>query len=46
MNAPFGKPRRRWEDNITIYLRKLGWEGGEWIHLDQVRNQWEEGGFL
>jgi hypothetical protein len=22
-----GRPRRRWEDNIRIDLREIGWEG-------------------
>ena len=22
---PFGKPRRRWEDNIKMGLREIGW---------------------
>jgi hypothetical protein len=25
-----GRPRHRWEDNIKIDLREIGW-GGEWI---------------
>jgi hypothetical protein len=28
-----GKPRRRWEDNIRMDLREIGWEGVDWIHL-------------
>jgi hypothetical protein len=24
---PFGRPRRRWEDNIRLDLREIGWEG-------------------
>jgi hypothetical protein len=24
---PLGKPRRRWEDNIKMNLREVGWEG-------------------
>jgi hypothetical protein len=24
---PIGRPRRRWEDNIRMYLREIGWEG-------------------
>jgi hypothetical protein len=23
---PLGRPRRRWEDNIKIYLREVVWE--------------------
>jgi hypothetical protein len=33
-----GRPRLKWEDNI-IYLRKMGWEHVEWIHLAQDRDQ-------
>jgi hypothetical protein len=35
-----GRPRRRWEDNIKIYLRKLGWGGRDWIDLAQNKAQW------
>jgi hypothetical protein len=24
---PLGRPRRRWEDNIRIGLREIGWGG-------------------
>jgi hypothetical protein len=27
------------EDNIKIDLRKTGWEGMDWIHLAQNRDQ-------
>jgi hypothetical protein len=33
-------PRRRWEDNIRMNLREIGWEGVDWIHLAQDREQW------
>jgi len=26
-----GRPGRRWEDNIRMDLRKMGWEGVDWI---------------
>jgi hypothetical protein len=29
-----------WEDNIRMDLRELGWEGVDWIHLVQDRDQW------
>jgi hypothetical protein len=35
-----GKPRRRWEDNIKIDLREIGWSGMDWIDLAQDRGQW------
>jgi hypothetical protein len=34
-----GRPRRRWEDNIKMNLRETGWEGMDWIHLAQDRDQ-------
>jgi hypothetical protein len=30
---PLGSPRHRWEDNISVDLRKIGWEGVDCIHL-------------
>jgi hypothetical protein len=36
---PLGRPRRRYEDNIRMDLREIGWEGVDWIHLAQDRNQ-------
>jgi hypothetical protein len=35
-----GRPRRRWEDNITMDLRELGWGGMDWIDLAQD-DQWK-----
>jgi hypothetical protein len=37
---PLGKPRRRWEDNIKMDLRKTGIDGSNWIQLAQDRFQW------
>jgi hypothetical protein len=34
------RPRRRWEDNIKMDVREVGWEGVDWMHLDQDRDQW------
>jgi hypothetical protein len=28
---PHGRPMRRWEDNIKIYLREMGWRDMDWI---------------
>jgi hypothetical protein len=28
---PLGRPRRRWEDNIKIYLQEVGCGGMDWI---------------
>jgi len=33
---PLGKPRRRWEDNITI----VGFGGMDWIELAQDTDRW------
>jgi hypothetical protein len=35
-----GRPRRRWEDNIKIYLRETGIDGTNCIQLAQDRVQW------
>jgi hypothetical protein len=37
---PLGRPRRRWEDNIKMDLRKIGIDGANWIQLAQNRVQW------
>jgi hypothetical protein len=34
-----GIPRRRWEDNIKIYLRKVGWRGMDSIDLPHDRDR-------
>jgi hypothetical protein len=36
---PRGRPRRRWEDNIRMDLKEIVWEGVDWIHLVQDRDQ-------
>jgi hypothetical protein len=37
---PHGRLRHRWEDSITMYLREIGREVVDWIHLTQNRVQW------
>jgi hypothetical protein len=37
---PHGRPRRKLEDNIRMDLREIGYEGVDWMHLDQNRDQW------
>jgi hypothetical protein len=37
---PLGRPRRRWEDNIKMDLRDVGWGGMDWINLAQDRDRW------
>jgi hypothetical protein len=37
---PLERPRRRWEDNIKMDLREVGWGGMDWISLAQDRDRW------
>jgi hypothetical protein len=37
---PVGIPRHRWEDNIKMDFREIGWGGMDWIYLAQDRGQW------
>jgi hypothetical protein len=34
-----GRPRRRWEDNIKLDLREIGFNGANWIRLAQDKFQ-------
>jgi hypothetical protein len=35
-----GKFRHRWEDNIRMDFREMRWEGVDWVHLAQDKDQW------
>jgi hypothetical protein len=35
---PAGRPRRRWENNITTDLQEVGTESMDWIDLAQDRD--------
>jgi hypothetical protein len=37
---PLGRPRRRWEDNINMDLREIGFGDADWIHLAHDRDRW------
>jgi hypothetical protein len=37
---PLGRPRRRWEDNITMDLGEIAWRGMGWNNMAQDRDQW------
>jgi hypothetical protein len=37
---PLGRPRRRWLNNIKMYLVEVGWGGMDWIGLAKDRNRW------
>jgi hypothetical protein len=34
------KSRRRWEGNIKMYLRDIGWCGMDWTDLAQDKDRW------
>jgi hypothetical protein len=40
LRNPEGRPRHTWVDNIKIDLKEVGWDGMDWIHLAQDRDQW------
>ena len=37
---PFGRPRRRWEDNIKMDLEEVGRGCGDWMGLAQDKDRW------
>jgi hypothetical protein len=37
----FGRPKRRWEDNIKMELQEVGCEGMDWIEETQDRDRWQ-----
>jgi hypothetical protein len=36
---PLDKPRRGWEDDINMILKKYKWEDVDWIHLARERGK-------
>jgi hypothetical protein len=38
---PLERCRYRWEDNIRMNLREVGWEGVDWMHLVHDRDKWK-----
>ncbi|KAJ4438655.1 hypothetical protein ANN_14602 [Periplaneta americana] len=43
-----GRPRCRWEDNIKMDLKEMGYDSRDWINLAQYRDRWRglyEGGY-
>jgi hypothetical protein len=38
---PLGRRRRRWENNIKMDLREIGFGDVNWIHLAQDRDRWQ-----
>ena len=39
-NSPIGRPRRRWEDNISMDLEEVGISARNWVDSTQDRNYW------
>jgi len=37
---PLGRPRHRWEDNIRMDLREVGYGCVDWMELAQDRDRW------
>jgi hypothetical protein len=37
---PVGRPRRRYEGNVTIDFQEMGCGGTDWIGLAQDRDRW------
>jgi hypothetical protein len=37
---PLGRPRRRWDDGISMDLSQTGLGGVGWIRLSQDRDRW------
>jgi len=35
-----GRPRRRWEDNIRMDLKAIGFNAGKWVDSAQDRDNW------
>ncbi|KAJ4447346.1 hypothetical protein ANN_09351 [Periplaneta americana] len=39
-NRPLGRPRHKWDDNIKMDLREMGYDDRDWINVAQDRDQW------
>jgi hypothetical protein len=37
---PLGRPRRKWENNIKMDLREVGYGCVDWMELAQDRDRW------
>jgi hypothetical protein len=39
MKRKLGRTRCRWEHNIRVDLREIGWEGADWMNLAQDKDK-------
>ena len=39
-NRPWGRRKRRWDDNIKMDLEEVGRGCGDWMELAQDRDRW------
>ena len=39
----FGRSKRSFEDNIETDLKKICWEGVDWVHVAQDKDRWRVG---
>ncbi|KAJ4440260.1 hypothetical protein ANN_08399 [Periplaneta americana] len=42
VKRPLGRLRRRWEGNIKMDLREVGYDDRDWINLAQDRDRWRQ----
>jgi len=38
--SPLSRCTHRSWDNIKVNLRDIGWQGVDWVHMAQDRDQW------
>jgi hypothetical protein len=39
---PLRRPKHKWEDNVRMDLREIGWEGVDWMHLAEDGDQCQD----
>jgi hypothetical protein len=37
---PVRRPKSKWEDNIQMNHREIGWKDVHWVRLSQERDRW------
>ena len=40
VKRPFGRPRRRWKENIRMFLKEIGIHARNWIDSAQDKGYW------